>query len=122
MAHRRPSPYRYSMVASAARLSTRALSIRAWRGSARGGPQPDHPPIQRVAADLRRLHRQLESLPPGASYVRSIGVAHAYDQMLSVACAQLEVPTRILELPDGKPRMLERIRLEFLLGESGLHI
>lgn len=106
---------------SVARLSTRALSIRAWRGSGRS-PQPEHLPIERVASDLRRLHRQLESLPPGASFVRSIGVARAYDQMLSVACHQLEVTTRILELPDGKPRILERIRLEFLLGESGLHI
>ena len=64
----------------------------------------------------------MESLPRGTSFVRATGVAHAYDEMLTVACQQLEVPTRILELPDGKPRMLERIRWEFLLGESGLHI
>ena len=64
----------------------------------------------------------LESLPPGTSYVRATGVAHAYDEILAIACQQLEVPTRLLELPDGKPRILERIRLEFVLGESGLII
>ena len=77
-------------------------------------------PIQEVAASVRRLRRLLESLPPGTSYVRATGVAHAYDQLLVTACAQLEVPTRLLELPDGKPRILERIRVEFMLGESGL--
>jgi hypothetical protein len=54
--------------------------------------------------------------------VRATGVAHAYDEILAIACQQLEVPTRLLELPDGKPRILERIRLEFVLGESGLVI
>ena len=96
-------------------------SLLARRGSSRN-PQPVHPPIQRVAADLRRLRALLESLPRGTSFVRATGVAHAYDEMLMVACTQLDVPTRILDLPDGKPRILERIRLEFLLGESGLHI
>jgi hypothetical protein len=80
------------------------------------------PPIQEVAASARRLHRLLESLPRGTSYVRATGVAHAYDEILAIACQQLEVPTRLLDLPDGKPRILERIRLEFVLGESGLVI
>lgn len=105
---------------SVARSVSRSLA-RTWRGSLRP-PRPVTPPIQAVAADLRRLHRLLESLPAGTSFVRATGVAHAYDEMLALACQQLEVPTRILELADGKPRMLERIRLEFLLGESGLQI
>ena len=84
------------------------------------GPVATVPPIQEVAASARRLHRLLESLPPGTSFVRATGVAHAYDEMLVTACTQLDVPTRLLELPDGKPRILERIRVEFMLGESGL--
>jgi hypothetical protein len=84
--------------------------------------KPTTPPIQEVAASARRLHRLLESLPRGTSYVRATGVARAYDEILAIACQQLEVPTRLLELPDGKPRILERIRLEFVLGESGLII
>lgn len=82
--------------------------------------RPEHPPIERVAADLRRLRRTAETLPVGASFVRTIGVLHAYDYVLTVACEQLEVPTRLMQLPDGKPRILERLRLEFLLGECGL--
>ncbi len=85
-------------------------------------PEPIHPPIQRVAADVRRLHRLLNALPKGTSYVRGIGVATAYDQMLSVACEQLEVATRLLSLPQGRSRQLERIRVEFELGERGLLI
>ena len=95
--------------------TTRAFSLRSARPA-----DPVVPPIQRVAADLRRLHRQLEELPRGASYVRTIGMTHAYDQVLALACQQLEVATRLLDLPDGKPRILERLRLEFLLGECGL--
>jgi hypothetical protein len=98
------------------------LSTIAARAGSSSVPRPSTPPIERVAADLRRLHRLLESLPKGTSYVRAIGVAHAYDQVLTVACAQLEVPTTLLSLPDGKPRILERIRVEFLLGECGLRI
>jgi len=81
-----------------------------------------HPPIEKVASDARRLHHLLETLPSGTSFVRMMGVLHAYDYVLSIACEQLEVPTRLMELPDGKPRILERLRLEFLLGECGLRI
>lgn len=80
------------------------------------------PPIEKVASDARRLHHLLENLPSGTSFVRAMGVARAYDYVLALACEQLEVPTPLLELPDGKPRILERLRVEFLLGECGLQI
>lgn len=80
------------------------------------------PPIEKVAADARRLHRQLESLPTGTSFVRASGIARAYDYVLAIACEQLEVPTRLLDMPEGRPRILERLRLEFMLGECGLRI
>jgi hypothetical protein len=82
--------------------------------------QPSHPPIEEVAGSLRRLRRMLHSLPKGTSYVRSVGVANAYDQMLSVACEQLDVPNKLLTLRHGKQRDLERLRVEFELGECGL--
>lgn len=85
-------------------------------------PVPIGPPIEKVAADVRRLHRELECLPSGTSFVRASGVARAYDYVLSLACQQLEVPTRLMELPEGRPRILERLRLEFLLGECGLRV
>jgi hypothetical protein len=111
---------------STSRTASRVLSGLAERLGARPhaarGPVATTPPIQEVAAAARRLHRLLETLPRGTSYVRATGVARAYDQVLATACLQLEVPTRLLELPEGKPRILERIRLEFVLGESGLII
>lgn len=83
---------------------------------------PRHPPIERVASDIRRLRAALASLPPGTSYVRSIGLYRAYDDTLAVACDELEIPTRLAELPEGRQRELERLRVEYLLGECGLRI
>jgi hypothetical protein len=112
------------MARSQSRPASRVFSGLAERLGARPhpgrGPQATTPPIQEVAACARRLRRLLETLPPGTSYVRATGVARAYDQVLTTACLQLEVPTRLLELPEGKPRILERIRVEFMLGECGL--
>ncbi len=114
--------YRLMMGRSAATKSgTLALAVRSWRAGLTE-PRPTTPPIERVAADARRLRRQLEALPKGTSFVRSIGVAHAYDQVLVLACQQLEIATALLSLPDGRPRILERIRVEFLLGECGLNL
>jgi predicted NAD/FAD-binding protein len=82
----------------------------------------ERPPIQQVAADLRRLRRQLERLPKGASYVRVAGVQRAYDEVLVIACAELEVDTTLSETPAGQQRDLERLRVEFMLGECGLFL
>jgi hypothetical protein len=77
------------------------------------------PPFERVAADLRRIREMIASLPPGTSYVRVAGLHRAYDELLTIACSQLGVQTRLAELPDTG-RELERIRVEHQLGESGL--
>jgi len=52
--------------------------------------------------------------------VRSVGVANAYDQMLAVACEQLEVENQLLSMTHGRLRDLERLRVEYELGECGL--
>jgi hypothetical protein len=85
-----------------------------------GSLEPTFPPIQQVAGDARRLRRLLASLPPGASYVRSVGVATAYDEILALACRMLEVPNCLLRVRHGRLRELERLRVEFELGERGL--
>jgi hypothetical protein len=90
------------------------------RLSGRHAPEPTHPPIEEVAASLRRLRAMLNSLPKGTSWVRSVGVANAYDQMLAVACEQLEVDNRLLSMTHGRLRDLERLRVEYELGECGL--
>ena len=101
--------------------------LRLWQAELGGAnwpesDQPKRPPIQQVAADLRRLRRQLERLPKGASYVRVAGVQRAYDEVLLIACAELEVNTTLNETPSGQQRDLERLRVEFMLGECGLFL
>jgi hypothetical protein len=82
----------------------------------------EYPPIEKVARDLRRLRRQLDELPVGASYVRSIGLLRAYDDVLALACEELQVVTEIRQLSEGASRELERLRVEFLLAEAGLQL
>lgn len=99
--------------------------LRLWRaelGPAAGlnGSQVKLPPFERVAADLRRVRRMMNSLPQGTSWVRVEGLNRAYDDLLCIACAQLELQTTIRSVPEGDPRHLERARVEFLLAESGL--
>jgi predicted NAD/FAD-binding protein len=101
--------------------------LRLWQAELGGAnwpesDQPKRPPIQQVAADLRRLRRQLERLPKGASYVRVAGVQRAYDEVLVIACAELGVDTTLSETPAGQQRDLERLRVEFMLGECGLFL
>ena len=90
------------------------------RLSGQHAPEPTHPPIEEVAASLRRLRAMLNSLPKGTSWVRSVGVANAYDQMLTVACEQLDVDNKLLSMTHGRLRDLERLRVEYELGECGL--
>ena len=77
------------------------------------------PPFERVAADLRRIREMIASLPPGTSYVRVSGLHRAYDELLTIACSQLGIQTRLPELPDTG-REFERIRVEHQLCELGL--
>lgn len=91
-----------------------------WLSMRNAPTQASHPPIEEVAGAVRRLRRMLNSLPKGTSYVRSVGVANAYDQMLGVACEQLDVPNELVNSKHGKARDLERLRVEYELGERGL--
>ncbi|MEP6598501.1 MAG: hypothetical protein ABJB98_03765 [Actinomycetota bacterium] len=78
------------------------------------------PPFERVAADLRRVRRLMNALPQGTSWVRVEGLNRAYDDLLRIACTQLDLQTTIRTVPEGDPRHLERARIELLLTESGL--
>lgn len=85
-------------------------------------PQPEHPPIERLAADLRRVDRAMRALPEGASLVRRRGTQEAYDALLRQACQALQVPAELEVLPDGLERELERARVEVELQRAGLVI
>lgn len=95
--------------------------LRWWRR--RREPEvPAGPPIEKLAADLRRVHRLLAELPDGASAVRRYGTRQAYDALLVQACREVEVEHRLDDLPEGFDRGIERLRVEESLAERGLSV
>jgi len=79
-------------------------------------------PIQVVAADLRRLARQLALVPAGGAMVRRQALLAAYDHVLVEVAEQLEVPHRLDTLPRGPARDAERARLLGELEDAGLAV
>lgn len=78
------------------------------------------PPVERIAANLRRLSLEMKHFPPGTSAVKRNAVRMAYDDSLIAACRALEVPQSFYELGDGLDRELERLRVEAALEQAGL--
>ena len=77
-------------------------------------------PLQVVAADLRRLSRQLSLVPAGASLVRWQALWAAYDDVLVEAADALEIPHDLPAMANGLPREFERVRLLTALEDAGL--
>lgn len=82
-------------------------------------PSPRRP-LQVVAADLRRLSRQLARVPAGASLVRWQALWAAYDLVLTEAADALEIPHELPATPNGLSRDFERARLLTALEDAGL--
>ena len=97
--------------------------VRAWARRRPGPPMPEGPPIERLAADLRRVHRALEKLAPGAPMLRRRATRQAYDALLAQACRALGEPHWLDTLPEeGLEREVERLRVEERLRHCGLVI
>ncbi|TFV72503.1 hypothetical protein E4P39_16240 [Blastococcus sp. CT_GayMR19] len=92
------------------------------RPRAQKAPEPVRRPIQVVAADLRRLSRQLALVPAGAPLVRWKALWAAYDDVLVEAAAQLGVPHDLTGTPEGFARDFERLRLLAALEGAGLAV
>ena len=86
----------------------------------RRGPEPVGPPIERLTADLRRVHRAIASYPPGTPALRRRATHEAYDALLVQACAVVEVPQRLDTLPEGMDREVERLRVAEALKDAGI--
>ncbi len=82
--------------------------------------EPSRRSLQLVAADLRRLSRQLALVPAGAPLVRWRALWSAYDAVLVEAAELLEVPHTLPEAPVGVAREIERLRLTAALESAGL--
>jgi len=101
----------------------RALRIgRALHLSEPPPPPPSGPPIEQIAADIRRIRAQIKQAPPGMPAARRRGWLEAYDDVLVTACQALGLEERIHAIPEGPERSLERERVERLLVRSGLQL
>lgn len=97
--------------------------VRRWR-SYRAGRHPEsmRRPLQVVAADVRRLGRQITLVPAGAPMARRRALAAAYDDVLLEAALLLDVPTDLNVAPVGPARDAARLRLLAELQEAGLAV
>jgi hypothetical protein len=99
---------------------TRRLLIRLhlWR---REPLVPAGPPLEQLAADLRRLYPGAHFPQKGVRMPKQRGVLMAYDDRLVETARALEVPTTLPDIPaEGFDRDAERLRLEHALTEAGL--
>jgi hypothetical protein len=88
----------------------------------RPAPLAQGPPIEKLAADLRRVHRVLAGYEQGTPLVRRVGTLQAYDELLIQACRAVDVDQRIDRLRPGTELELERLRVEEQLRHAGLAI
>lgn len=81
---------------------------------------PEWPPIEKIAADLRRLRRHRTGIAL-RSPVWFAAVEKAYDDRLALACERLGITT-YLDNVTGVDREVERMRLEAALEAAGLRL
>ena len=85
-------------------------------------PHPAGPPIEQIAADLRRIRSHIDHAPPGMPLARRRGWLEAYDDVLVTACHALDLEERIRAFPEGAERAMERERIERMLVRAGLRL
>lgn len=96
---------------------------RGWaRRRAAAHPASGRRPLQVVAADVRRLGRQIALVPAGAPMARRRALAAAYDDVLLEAAVLLDVPNDLGTAPVGPVRDAARLRLLAQLVEAGLAV
>jgi hypothetical protein len=84
-------------------------------------PEPRRP-LQVVAADVRRLGRQIALVPAGSPVARRRALAAAYEDALLEAALLLEVPNDLQTVSPGPARDAARLRLVADLEEAGLAV
>lgn len=78
-------------------------------------------PIEKLAADLRRLQRLLEQAGPEVPALRRRAASLAYEDRLLEACRALEVEPD-LDGRTGLSRAAELLRIEAALRDAGLQL
>jgi hypothetical protein len=100
----------------------RWLHLRWERQRAARRPEPWRRPLQVVAADVRRLGRQLSLVPGGAPMARRRALIAAYEDVLVEAAVLLDIPNDLRTAPSGPVRDAARLRLLADLEEAGLAV
>jgi hypothetical protein len=77
-------------------------------------------PIERIAADLRRIRPQALTPAAGMPMARRRAIVAAYDEALLDACRALGVPTELDQVTDALERESERLRTEAALERAGV--
>jgi hypothetical protein len=91
---------------------------KSWHGNQERRPEVAGPPVEKLAAEIRRLARVLVD-PGPVSSVRRFGVERAYDESLGKACSALGIEHHLNEVPLGDLEF-ERLRVEAALEHAGL--
>jgi hypothetical protein len=100
------------------RLRSALIRVHCWP---REPVVPEGPPLEELAASLRRLYPCAHHPPAGMRMPKQRGVLMAYDARLVVAARALGVPTVLADLPlDTFEHECERLRLERALTAAGL--
>jgi hypothetical protein len=79
-------------------------------------------PIERIAADLRRIRPQARMSAMGTPMARRRAIVAAYDEALMDACRALDVPTELDRMTDALERESERLRTEHELEQAGVDL
>lgn len=79
-------------------------------------------PIERIAADLRRIRPQARRPASGTPYTRRRAIVAAYDDALLDACHALGVSTELDRITDALERESERLRAEHELEKAGVDL
>jgi hypothetical protein len=95
---------------------------RVLRGVKSPPPAPVGMPIERIAADLRRIRPQALTPATGMPMARRRAIVAAYDDALLDACRALQVPTELDRMTDALERESERLRTEAELERAGVDL
>jgi hypothetical protein len=92
----------------------------AWRRRSKPASSltPTGPPLEQLAADLRRLRPQYGDTR--RSWVQRQGARLAYEDVLRQAAAALDLPHDLTSARSGLARELELLRLEQALLDAGV--
>jgi len=102
------------------RLAKIIDAVRDRRAAHQRAASPPGQPLERLAADLRRLRAELTSGAP-TNNLRHTALHMAYDSVLLDTCASLRIPTE-LATAAGPDRDLERLRAEAAIQDAGVQL